>query len=283
MSSYLCKFMAGVCSLVALKEYISYCTLTSTVKSLENSVSSLVWLDGEVKALKNIESISMPDLPPVVYTQYKQITGYNRASERLENHIQKMEKFKLITDKGDVIIYPAGIVIGDMIYTDYQPIKKSTFQWIKTGLAVLASLFFNRWVIQDIYKKTTEEVLMDGHLCSAFGKIIKIGSKYGMISDIIVKNKSELVMKNKARIAVMVVSALLLALVSAFPDIEIRSLKRQEKTTRTGPGMKCLTCKEKFACRLLKPCFHLSVCDTCLHDICPMCLHPVNEYTNIFF
>jgi hypothetical protein len=32
----------------------------------------------------------MQDLPPVVYSQYKQITGYNRASERLEKHIQKV-------------------------------------------------------------------------------------------------------------------------------------------------------------------------------------------------
>lgn len=59
MSSYLCKFMAGVCSLVALKEYISYLTLTSAVKSLENSVSSLVWLDGEVKAIEKIEVFCM--------------------------------------------------------------------------------------------------------------------------------------------------------------------------------------------------------------------------------
>lgn len=195
-----------------------------------------------------------------------------------------MGKFKLITDKGDVVVYPAGIIIGEVIYTDYQPVKKSTFQWIKTGLAVLASLFFNRWVIQDIYKKTTEEVLMDGHLCSVFGKIIKLGSsKYGMISDIIVKNKSELIMKNKARIAVMLVSAVLLALVSVIPDIEIRSLRRQEKKVKTGPGMKCLDCRKKFACRLLKPCMHLSVCDTCLHEFCPMCGGPVNEHTNIFF
>jgi hypothetical protein len=51
--------MAGFCSLVALKEYFSYRALTSAVKSLENSVSSLVWLDGEVKALEKIEVFYM--------------------------------------------------------------------------------------------------------------------------------------------------------------------------------------------------------------------------------
>lgn len=194
------------------------------------------------------------------------------------------QTFKIITEKGVVVVYPAGVFHHQLVKNTQKFKEKSDGEWVKLFFAVIFSWIRNPIsILQEVSTQTNEAAIPVSAFYSVFGKVfpMKPDGTLGIIPEIVSNNKERFIHSKKIKTFFFSIIAGLCFITAYSLRKHISRLEQIQKKAEVEKDFLCIICRTDTVKKMLLPCLHICVCDACVYINCPKCLDLVQGFTPI--